>query len=142
MKERSKLIFNPARIVFYVLSLAVFYLAIHYVGKLKDIKSLILEMNPFWLLLVLVSQIASYCIYAQILQTFLEKKQSKVSFLKLFQIAVVLLFVNQILPTGGISGNSYVYKQLVNRNVKRLDAFHILILELISYYISFYQEIS
>ncbi|MBB6270681.1 hypothetical protein HDF26_001108 [Pedobacter cryoconitis] len=44
------------------------------------------------------------------------------------------MFVNQALPTGGLSGNGYLFNQLVKRNVSRQIAFTALVLETISYY--------
>ena len=36
--------FTPSRIVFYVFSIIVFYFAVHYIGKLKNIEQLMLQM--------------------------------------------------------------------------------------------------
>ena len=46
------------------------------------------------------------------------------------------MFVNQALPTGGISGNGYIFNQLVKRGVPGGRAFKTLVLESICYYIA------
>jgi len=93
--------FNASRIVFYILSLLVFYFALHYISKLEDIKALLLAMNPLWLLLAVTAQIASYVLNAFILRVLLKNGINKIGFFMLFKISLVVIFVNQALPTGG-----------------------------------------
>ncbi len=128
-------LFTPSRIVFYILSIIVFYLAVHYVGKLKDIKTLLLEMNPVWLLLAVACQIATYVCNALILYILLDKKTGNAGFFTLFKMSIVTLFINQALPSGGLSGNGYVFNQFLKRKVEASRTFRLLILESICYYI-------
>jgi uncharacterized protein (TIRG00374 family) len=133
--EKVKL-FTPARIVFYMLAVGLFYLAIHYIGKLKDIKELIFQMSPFWLLLTLAAQIATYMLNATIMKVFIAAHNGSTNFGSLFKMSIVIMFVNQALPTGGLSGNGYLFHQLVKRNVPRQITFTALILETIGYCIA------
>jgi uncharacterized protein (TIRG00374 family) len=135
-ERKSNSLFTTSRIVFFVLSLVVFYFAIHYLGKLEDIKNLLLKMKPFWLFIALGFQLVTYFISALIVHVLLQNNKNVVNFFKLFKIAIVILFVNQVLPSGGISGNSYIFNQLVKRNVPSSKAFTVLILESIGYYIA------
>lgn len=128
---------SPARVLFYTLSIVVFYLALHYVGKLKDIRALLLQMSTVWLLLALGAQLATYLFNVLILRTLLNGQTGNAGFLTLFKLSVVILFVNQALPTGGISGNGYIFGQLVKRKVPVVAAFKALVLESICYYIAF-----
>ncbi|WP_018617460.1 lysylphosphatidylglycerol synthase transmembrane domain-containing protein [Segetibacter koreensis] len=135
--KRRKTLFAPSRIVFYILSFIVFYLAVHYVGKLEDIEALLLQLSPGWLLVALGSQIATYVLNSLILHTLLPQQRGTINFGLLFKISVVIMFVNQALPTGGVSGNGYVFNQLVKRGVSASRAFTALVLESICYYIAF-----
>lgn len=135
-KEKAIEWFSPSRIVFYTLSILVFYLAVRYVGKLEGIKSLLLEMSPVWLFLAVLSQIATYFFNALILYVLLERNIGNADFFTLFKISIVTIFVNQTLPSGGLSGNGYIFNQFVKRDVNVLRAFRALILESICYYIA------
>ena len=126
--------FTPSRIIFYGFSIIVFYVAVHYIGKLKDIESLMLQMDPAWLLLAVSAQIITYLIYASILKLLLQRKAGTTDFFLLFKLSIVIMFVNEVLPTGGISGDGYIYNQLIKRKVSRYNAFTAMVLESVSYY--------
>lgn len=126
--------FTPSRIIFYVFCIIIFAFAIHYVGKLKDIEQLLLQMSPAWLLLAVTAQIMTYLIYATILKLLLQKQSGTANFLLLFKLSIVIMFVNEVIPTGGISGDGYIFKQLVKKGVSRYNAFTAMVLESISYY--------
>jgi uncharacterized protein (TIRG00374 family) len=127
-------LFSPSRVIFYAIAVFVFYLGVHYIGKLKDIKDLLLQMSPVWLLLTIVAQIGTYLSHAFIMQGLIGKKPRAIGFGPLFKMSIVIMFVNQVLPTGGLSGNGYLFDQLVKRNVPRQIAFTALVLESITYY--------
>lgn len=140
MKEdKKKRLFSPSQLLFYGVALLVFYLVIRYMGKLADIKTLLAQMNPLWIIVILCLQVATYTFYALILRALLSvpDNRNRVRFFTLFKMAIVQLFVNQTLPTGGISGNGYLLNQLVKRKVGGILAFKALVMESISYYIAF-----
>lgn len=129
--DRSKF-FTLPKIVFYLLSVALFFFAIRYVGKFNDIGALILQISPGWLLLAVISQVLTYATNAMSLSVLL--KTDKIAFVNLLKISLVIMFVNQALPTGGLSGNGYVFNQLVKRNVTAAKAYYALITQTICYY--------
>jgi uncharacterized protein (TIRG00374 family) len=135
-KTNSGNFFTRSRILFYVFSIIIFYFAVHYVGKLKDIEKLMLQMDPAWLLLAVSAQIITYLIYASILKLLLPEKAGTTSFFLLFKLSIVIMFVNEVLPTGGISGDGYIYNQLIKRKVSRYNAFTAMVLESVSYYVA------
>ena len=126
--------FTPSRVIFYVFSIGVFYFAVHYIGKLKDIEQLMLQMKPTWLIMAVFAQILTYLIYALVLKLLVRDQPGATDYLLLFRLSIVIMFVNQVLPTGGISGDGYIFKQLVKRKVPRYNAFTAMVLESISYY--------
>lgn len=137
MTQKQKSLFSPSRIIFFVVSLLVFYFGIHYFGKIKDIEALLLQMSPAWLFMTVGAQLFTYIFNAAILKTLLKKEAKVTNFLTLFKTSIVIMFVNQALPTGGISGNGYIFNQLVKRGVPGGRAFSTLVIESISYYIAF-----
>jgi len=126
--------FTPSRIIFYVFSIIVFYFAVHYLGKLKNIEKLMLQMEPAWLFLAVSAQVLTYIIYALIIKLLIKDKPGTTDSFLLFKLSVVIMFVNQVLPTGGISGDGYIFNQLVKRKVSKYNAFTSMVLESISYY--------
>jgi uncharacterized protein (TIRG00374 family) len=126
--------FTPSRIIFYVFSIIVFYFAVHYIGKLKNIEKLMLQMEPAWLFLAVSAQVLTYIIYALIIKLLIKDKPGTTDSFLLFKLSVVIMFVNQVLPTGGISGDGYIFNQLVKRKVSKYNAFTAMVLESISYY--------
>lgn len=137
--EKEKRLITPSRLLFYGASLLVFYLVIRYMGKLEDIKTLLAQMNPFWIFIILCLQGTTYVLYALILQAllFTPAMPKPIRFIILLKMAVVQLFVNQTLPSGGISGNGYILDQLVKRKVSGIRAFKVLVMESVSYYVAF-----
>ncbi|WEK20743.1 MAG: lysylphosphatidylglycerol synthase transmembrane domain-containing protein [Candidatus Pedobacter colombiensis] len=136
-KEKEHGFFTRSRIIFYVLSIGVFYFALHYIGKLDDIKTLLLEMSPAWLWLAIGAQITTYLLYAYVLKVLLSKDSKLIPFRILFKTSIVIIFINQALPTGGISGNGYVFNQLVKRKVGANRVFSVIVSESICYYTAF-----
>lgn len=134
---RKAAVFSPARVLFYVFSLLVFYLSVRYIGKLKDIRLLLAQMSAAWFILAVAAQVATYWLNVLILQTLLGGRAGKAGFPTLFKLSIVILFVNQALPSGGISGNGYLFRQLVKRKVPIRQVYQALVLESITYYFAF-----
>jgi uncharacterized protein (TIRG00374 family) len=134
VKTEPNNFFTPSRIIFYVFSIIVFFFAVHYIGKLKDIEKLMMQMEPAWLLLAVSTQILTYLIYALIVRLLVKDKPGTTDFLLFFKLSIAIMFVNQVLPTGGVSGDGYIFNQLIKRKVSRYNAFTAMVLESISYY--------
>ncbi|NHA03368.1 flippase-like domain-containing protein [Mucilaginibacter sp. HC2] len=130
-------IFSPARMVFYTLSVIVFYFAARYIGKWNNIRQLLFQMSIAWLLLAVAAQLSTYLFNMLMLRILLMGETGTAGFFTLFKLSVVIMFINQALPTGGISGNGYIFRQLVKRKVPPPRVFNALILESVCYYIAF-----
>lgn len=134
IKAGPNTFFTPSRLVFYAFSIVVFYFAVHYIGKLKDIEQLMMQMEPAWLFMAVFAQVLTYLIYALVLTLLVKDKPGATGFFLLVKLSIVIMFVNEVLPTGGISGDGYIFNQLVKRKVSRYNAFTAMVLESISYY--------
>lgn len=130
--DKKSKFFTYPKIFFYILSIAVFIFAIRYLGKFNDIGALILQIDPLWLALALVFQVLTYATNAMTLFVLLKG----IKFFTLFKISIVIMFVNQALPTGGLSGNGYVLTQLLKRKVTAPIAYFAIITQTICYYIA------
>lgn len=135
-KKEQTTLFTTPRLIFYALSVMVFSLAVYYMSNLRNIDKLLFKMDTLWLILAFLFQIITYLLNALILHFFLQDKAKSIGLLVLFKMSIVIMFVNQVLPTGGISGNGYVFNQLVNRKVDVSNAFNILVTQTICYYIA------
>ena len=136
IKAEPNKFFTPSRIIFYVFSVVVFCFAVHYIGKLKDIEQLMMQMEPAWLFLAVSAQILTYLIYAFILKLLIKDRSGSTNYFFLFKLSIVIMFVNQVLPTGGISGDGYIFNQLIKKKISRYNAFTAMVLESISYYVA------
>jgi len=136
-RQKSNTLFTPSRIVFYVLAIIVFYFALQYIGNLGNIETLLLEMDTGWLLVAVSTQLITYLLNALILKVLLSESENNLSLFMLLKISIVIIFINQALPSGGLSGNGYVFNQLVRRKINGTQAFSALVLESICYYIAF-----
>lgn len=65
------------------------------------------EVNAVALLLLIPLKVINYDAYARLYKSFFAILGSKVSYKSMYRIALELNFVNQILPSGGVSGVSY-----------------------------------
>ena len=65
------------------------------------------DLNYFWLLLILPLQAGNYSSVAKYYQTYLRNLGVEVPFKNLFKIALEMNFVNNVFPTGGVSGFGY-----------------------------------
>ncbi|WP_448104451.1 lysylphosphatidylglycerol synthase transmembrane domain-containing protein [Pedobacter panaciterrae] len=135
MPDKKARFLSFPRTVFYILCITAFYFTIRYVGKFRDIGALIAQISPFWLALTFGAQVLTYAANAMILSVLL-KGQTRIKFFTLFKISVVTIFVNQALPTGGLSGNGYVFNQLVKRKLTVSKAYYTLITQTVCYYLA------
>jgi uncharacterized protein (TIRG00374 family) len=96
-----KLVLNIVTIVAIV---ALIYASRHQVG---DAFRKLIDLNYFWLLMIIPLQIANYSSVAKYYQSYLRNLGEKVDFGPLFKIALEMNFVNSVLPSGGVSGFGY-----------------------------------
>ncbi|WP_222539130.1 lysylphosphatidylglycerol synthase transmembrane domain-containing protein [Pedobacter polysacchareus] len=133
--DKKSRLFSFPRITFYLIAITAFYFGIRYVGKFHDVSALIVQINPFWLALALGFQVLTYAANAIILSVLLNG-EGKILRSTLFEISLVTLFVNQALPTGGLSGNGYLFNQLVKRKVAISKVYNLLLTQTICYYLA------
>jgi uncharacterized protein (TIRG00374 family) len=112
-------------------------LAILHWGDVKKFAALVAQSNPWWLLVALVLQLATYAGLALQWGIALRKGRTPVSWTELFRLTLAKHFADQVIPTAGVSGNVVLVDRLVRLGVRRGSAVATLLLQIIAYYISY-----
>src|ERR1700677_1111167 len=94
--------------------------------------------NPIWLTAAVSCQLATYVCAAVVWFRVLERAGSPLPFLSLLRLAVVELFANQAIPTGGLSGSVMVVRGLTRRGVAPAIAVTALLIAALSYYAAYF----
>jgi glycosyltransferase 2 family protein len=93
--------------------------------------------NPVWLAAAVSCQSATYICAAAVWFRVLGRAGSPLPFLSLLRLALVELFANQAIPTGGLSGSLMVVRGLMHRGVVPAIAITALIIAELSYYAAY-----
>lgn len=75
------------------------------------------DLNYFWLLMIIPLQIANYSSVAKYYQTYLRNLGEHLPFKELFKVALEMNFVNNVFPSGGVSGFGYFGLRMKNLGV-------------------------
>ncbi|MEK1890493.1 MAG: lysylphosphatidylglycerol synthase transmembrane domain-containing protein [Phyllobacterium sp.] len=120
-----------------ILVLGVFIgFALHF-GDVAVFLSTLKSADPFWLAAAATCQIATYACAAAVWLRVLSRAEARLSFAGLFRLAVVQLFANQALPSGGLSGAAIVARGLARRGVPSSLVTTALLVGGFSYYLSY-----
>ena len=136
--RKEKSFFSKSRILFYVFAVILFALVIYYLSSIKKDIKLLGKVDVAWLLLAILGQVCTYFFTALVYQKLLKmfKVDEQLSLWQLFKASIVVLFTDQIIPSGGISGNGFIFGYLSKRNIPSEDSFSVIILQLLTYYTS------
>jgi len=99
-----------------VLLAAVVALALH-LGEVTELARLLRELRPAWILAGALLQAATYYCAAGIWQLALARQGYPVGVHALVPMALAMLFTNQALPSGGVSGSVVVVRALRRRQL-------------------------
>ncbi|MBB6303742.1 lysylphosphatidylglycerol synthase transmembrane domain-containing protein [Rhizobium leucaenae] len=109
---------------------------LHY-GDLAIFIATLRAADPLWLTVALLSQAATYACAAVIWATVLAKAGFHRRVLDLLGLAIVELFANQAIPTGGLSGSIIVVRGLLHRSIPSPIAVTALLIAALSYYTAY-----
>lgn len=136
--SKPKSLFSWSNIIFLLLCCAVFYFVVHHFTELKTIQTLFKQVDGWWIALAIAAQLLTYLATA-ILYYFLINKftdKTSITLTDLFKFSFVIVFINQVVPIGGISGNGFLFSELSKRNVSSKRAFFTIIMECLSLYVA------
>lgn len=123
-----------------ILLVAVVILLYRYRGEIKYSANLTKQIRPSYLFFILVAQIFTYLADALIIKKLFEifNKAKQVSFGDFFQVAVVMKFINNALPSAGVSGSSFLVDFFHQKSVKNGQAMVASLIFYLFYVLSFF----
>ncbi|ASQ45931.1 lysylphosphatidylglycerol synthase transmembrane domain-containing protein [Legionella clemsonensis] len=87
--------------------------------ELSNFIQLVQRINPFWFILALLFQGGTYGALAGVWWIALWRLHQKISFLNLILLSLSQLFVNQTIPSSGLSGTTLVTQYLLQHNISK-----------------------
>jgi len=124
-------------LIFGILLLAALVYAGMNYGELSRFAQLIVNINPFWIVMASLFQVATYVSLALVWYRAFAAYGIAYPFGRLFPLAFAKLFADQALPTAGISGIAFVINAFRQRSISRPVGMGVMLLSLLSYYIAF-----
>ncbi len=110
---------------------------VRHVADFTHFLTLAKQAEPLWLAVALLLQLGTYVSLASGWRMILRRAGEDASFLFLMRIALLKLFIDQTLPTAGMSGNILLVNQLIKTNISRGVAVAVLLLSMIGYYAAY-----
>ena len=124
-----------------LLGLALFAALISYVivhvGEMERFALLLTEAQPAWLFLAAGLQVGTYLCAGLVWRKLTREAECTLPLRVLARISIEQLSINQLLPTGGVSGNLLVIHALRRRGLPAAAAIEVLSVEILSGYIGY-----
>jgi uncharacterized membrane protein YbhN (UPF0104 family) len=120
--------------LFGLLLLAVLILVVLRLGELERFVQLARGAEPEWLLLALALQLATYACTASVWRSSLARAGAPYPLRSLIPLSLAKVFIDQLLPTGGLSGAVIFVRGLARRGIAAAIAGQTLLAALVSYY--------
>lgn len=115
---------------------AIVLAALHW-GDVKQFAKLVTHAQPLWLLAALAAQIATYFSLSGEWALVLRAGKCARSLWSMLPLSIVKLFVDNVVPTSGMSGHVVLVDRLSAIGVKRPIAVAAVILSIVAYYASY-----
>lgn len=134
----SKKLLSWSNIVFFILCCIVMYVLVRNIAEIKTIKSLFRQVDPWWMTAALVAQALTYVATAALYHVLLDKVKDKttISMWHMFKMSIVIVFINQVVPSGGLGGNGFLFNELSKNDVPSKKAFFAIIMECLCLYVA------
>ena len=128
---------RPMLLLGLVLFAALITYVIVHVGEMERFASLLTEAQPAWLFLAAGLQVGTYLCAGLVWRELTREAHRTLPLGVLARISIEQLSVNQLLPTGGVSGNMLVVHALRRRGLPAAVAIEALSVEILSGYIGY-----
>jgi len=119
---------------FGLLLLAAVFLVVAHAAEGREFAFLLTRSAPAWLLLAAALQAATYLSQAAVWEVVLLRTRFRASLLALYKMSVAKLFVDQAVPSAGISGSVLIVHGLERRGVGRGPVMACVVVETITNY--------
>jgi len=119
-----------------VLLVALIAVAVRY-GESARFAELITRAEPIWLLIAAVLQLGTYFCTAVILKLGFRRSGTPVRMRSLVPLGLVKLFIDQVVPTGGIAGTVLIIRALHRRGVPIALSTAAVVVSLLGFYLAY-----
>lgn len=134
---QKNLISKPSR-WFYLIAFAFITYAFYHFANIRKVAKLFESIDPLWLIAALIFQALTYFFAGRTYKFLMEKlcKGVNLAGSELYKLALLTVFVNHVAPSGTISGNAFLFRELVRRDAPGGEALSVIIMEALTYYIA------
>ncbi|HZI89326.1 MAG TPA: lysylphosphatidylglycerol synthase transmembrane domain-containing protein [Candidatus Polarisedimenticolia bacterium] len=115
---------------------ALIAVALHY-GESARFTEMLTRAEPIWLLVAAVLQLGTYFCTALILKLGLRHSGTSIRMRSLVPLGLVKLFIDQVVPTGGIAGTVLVIRALERRGVPVGLSTAAVVVSLLGFYLAY-----
>ncbi len=111
------------------------FIVVHF-SEIKQFGKLLEHAQPQWLLLAALCQVGTYFCAGAVWGTIVKEAGHTISFKNLARMSVEKLTVDQLVPTGGVSGNVVIYQVMRHMGLPDFVALEALIIDIFSHYLA------
>lgn len=105
--------------------------------QIVDVISNLGQVNTWALLLMVPLQILNYDAYARLYRSFFNILKERVSYRSMYRLSLEMMFVNHVLPSGGVSGISYFGLRMRSFGVNAAKATLVQLMKFMLIFVSF-----
>jgi Mg2+-importing ATPase len=125
-----------AWVVGIALVVAVSVAALHF-SEAEEVARIARHAEPWWLLAALILQLGTYFAQGEIWRRIGEAVQYRLSHREAFRLSLAKLFIDQALPSAGLSGTAAVSKHLEQRGMPRPVVMAAVVVNIASYFTTY-----
>ncbi|NIG54069.1 lysylphosphatidylglycerol synthase transmembrane domain-containing protein [Chitinophaga sp. Cy-1792] len=111
-------------------------LVIHFLPEIKKDLLLLKSVKFYWLAFAIMAQLLTYffaaTVYRILIRSYHLKENPSIG--ALIKATIISLFFNQTVPSGGISGNTFIFRFLKRFDMPVTDIISLIVIELSCYY--------
>lgn len=132
-------IFSRSNIIFYILSIIIIVLVFFHLAEIKAVSRLFSSIRFTWLILAALAQVCTYLSLSYVYRVILLTRHinNKIIFKKIFSMTFLSVFLNHVLPSGGVSGNLFIFRSISKTDVPKSQAGSLVVIESITMYIAY-----
>ncbi|HYD91516.1 MAG TPA: lysylphosphatidylglycerol synthase domain-containing protein, partial [Flavobacterium sp.] len=132
----QKLSFSKQKLFFYLIAIIILAFVTYYFSEIKGDIKLFAKVTSGFLLVAIFAQgcvhFFTAVLYHKLLSAF--HKNNSVRLRELFEASIVSFFVNQTIPSGGVSGNVFFFHFLRRNGVSEHHALSLIFSQLVTLY--------
>ncbi|UPK67250.1 YbhN family protein [Chitinophaga filiformis] len=113
-------------------------LIVHYFPEIRKELKLLKKVNGYWLSLAILSQLMTYFLNAMVYFFLLRNlgQERLPGIWALIRASVISLFFDQVMPSAGISGKTYIFSFLGRFNIAATKVITLIVAELLTFYVT------